>query len=115
MLSFEVSAIDVVLLVAVLVLLLLFISQKRGRSVAEPRLNSDVLEKLSRKPVKVEKTGAEDSVKKQSAEGFQECVHEFGYLKDMPKNTPVPDECFGCTRILRCMFPDPVQRVQATG
>lgn len=114
MLSFEVSAIDVVLLVVVLVLLLLFISQKRGHSVAEPRLNTDVQEKLSRKPVKVEKTGAKDSVKKQSTEGFQECVHQFGHLKGMPKNTPVPDECFGCPKVLRCMFPDPVQQIQAT-
>jgi hypothetical protein len=114
MLSFEVSAIDVVLLVAVLVLLLLFISQRRGHSAAEPRLDTDVQEKLSKKKaVKVEKA-AEDSVKKQSTEGFQECAHEFGYLKDMPKNTPVPDECFGCPNVLRCMFPDPVQQIQAT-
>ena len=106
MLSFEVSAMDVVLLVAMLVLLLLFISQKRGHSAAEPRLNMETQEKLSRKPVKMEKTAAEDSAKKQSAEGFQKCVHKFGHLKDMPKNTPIPDECFGCPTVMRCLFPD---------
>ena len=104
MLSFDVSAVDVVLLVAMFVLFMLFISQKRGHSVAEPRLNMNAHEKLSKKPSKTEKT-AESSVKKQAAEGFQECVHQFGHLKDMPKNTPIQDECFGCPKVLRCMFP----------
>jgi len=106
MLSFEVSAIDVVLLVAMLVLLLLFITQKRSQSVAEPRLSADHQERLFGGPKKMEETAAEDSMKKQSAKGFQKCVHQFGYLRNMPKNTPIPDECFGCPKVLRCMFPN---------
>ncbi len=31
------------------------------------------------------------------------CPHEFGYLKKRPKNTPVPEACFTCTRMLDCM------------
>ena len=81
--------------------------------MAEPRLNRDGQERLLGEPRKIEEA-AEDSIKKQSAEGFQKCVHQFGYLKDMPKNTPIPDECFGCPKVLRCMFPDPVQQVHAT-
>jgi hypothetical protein len=107
MLSFDVSAIDMVLLVAVLVLLLLFVSQRKGRSTAEPNLNMDTQGKPSIEPVKMGETAAETFVKKQSAGGFQKCVHQFGYLRDMPKNTPVPDECFGCPKVLRCMFSNP--------
>jgi len=107
MLSFEVSAMDVVLLVAMLVLLLLFISQKRSQSVAEPRLSADHQEKLPREPEATVETAIRNPLKKQSAKGFQKCVHQFGYLKDMPKNTPIPDECFGCFKVLRCMFPNP--------
>jgi len=105
MLSFDISAMDVVLLVAMLVLLLLFITHKRSQSLAEPRLNTDDKESLLEEPQRVEETAAENSLKKESTEGFQKCVHNFGYLKNMPKNTPIPDECFGCPQVLRCMFP----------
>ena len=36
--------------------------------------------------------------------GSPECAHHFGYLKTLPKNTPIPDECFGCTRIMECFM-----------
>ena len=32
---------------------------------------------------------------------FNNCQHEFGFLKKM-KNKPIPDECFGCPRLLDC-------------
>ena len=114
MLSFEISAMDVVLLVAMLVLLLLFVSQRRGQTAAEPRLNADHQEKFLVEPEATVETAVRNHLKKQAAEGFQKCVHQFGYLKDMPKNTPIPDECFGCPKVLRCMFPNPVQQVHAT-
>lgn len=31
------------------------------------------------------------------------CAHYKGYLKNRPKNTPVPEECFTCTLMLDCM------------
>jgi DNA-directed RNA polymerase subunit RPC12/RpoP len=31
------------------------------------------------------------------------CAHYNGYLKNRPKNTPVPEECFTCTLMLDCM------------
>ena len=82
--------------------------------MAEPRLNVNDQEKLMGEPKETRETITENRFKKQSAEGFQKCVHQFGYLEDMPKNTPIPDECFGCPKVLRCMFPDPVQQVHAT-
>jgi Ca2+/Na+ antiporter len=36
--------------------------------------------------------------------GSPECAHYFGYLRTLPKNTPIPDECFGCTRIMECFM-----------
>jgi len=36
--------------------------------------------------------------------GSPECAHHFGYLRTLPKNTPIPDECFGCTRIMECFM-----------
>jgi len=33
---------------------------------------------------------------------FNGCTFKFGYLKSLPKNKPIPDECFGCPQILEC-------------
>lgn len=35
---------------------------------------------------------------------FEGCPHEFGHLRSLPKNTPIPDECFGCPQILECLM-----------
>jgi cytoskeletal protein RodZ len=34
---------------------------------------------------------------------FKGCPHKFGYLRTLPKSTPIPDGCFGCPRILECL------------
>lgn len=33
---------------------------------------------------------------------FKSCQHKFGYLGDKLKNKPIPDECFGCPKLLDC-------------
>ena len=35
-----------------------------------------------------------------------ECRHFYGYLKKIPKNTSIPDECFGCLRMVDCLYYD---------
>ena len=30
------------------------------------------------------------------------CKHELGYLKNLPKNTPIPKECLSCRKIIEC-------------
>jgi hypothetical protein len=34
---------------------------------------------------------------------FNGCTFKRGYLKSLPKNKPIPDECFGCPQILECI------------
>jgi type IV secretory pathway VirB10-like protein len=34
---------------------------------------------------------------------FEGCPHRFKYLRALPKNSPIPDECFGCPKILECL------------
>jgi hypothetical protein len=31
-----------------------------------------------------------------------ECLHHFGYLKNLPKNSSIPDECFACANLIQC-------------
>lgn len=40
---------------------------------------------------------------KPSSENPSTCCHYLGYLKNRPKNTPVPEECFTCIKMLDCM------------
>jgi hypothetical protein len=34
---------------------------------------------------------------------FKGCSFKLGYLKNLPRNKPIPDECFGCAQILECV------------
>ncbi len=36
---------------------------------------------------------------------FRQCQQKFGYLEKKLKNKPIPDECFGCPKILDCFKP----------
>ncbi|MEM3627933.1 MAG: hypothetical protein QXJ11_06590 [Candidatus Bathyarchaeia archaeon] len=31
------------------------------------------------------------------------CKHFLGYLRKRPKNTPIPDECLTCERMIECL------------
>jgi len=33
------------------------------------------------------------------------CLHHFGYLSKLPKNIPIPEECFFCSRVIECIAP----------
>ena len=33
---------------------------------------------------------------------FKNCKHEFGHLGNVLKTKPIPDECFGCPKLLEC-------------
>ena len=35
-------------------------------------------------------------------EAVQECKYRFGYLRTLPKNEPIPDECLSCDKIIEC-------------
>jgi DNA-directed RNA polymerase subunit RPC12/RpoP len=37
------------------------------------------------------------------AEESVACMHHLGYLKRRPKNTPIPEECLTCSKMIDCM------------
>lgn len=43
------------------------------------------------------------SIKQSSHSSTKDCLHFFGYLHTFPKNSPIPDECFGCEKIVDCL------------
>lgn len=103
MLSFDLSVIDIVLAIAVVVLLLLFISQRQGRPTESDSMNG--------RRTFFGNGGRSDKVATNRASGkfssdSVRCAHHFGYLRDHPRNTPIPDECFGCQNVMRCLSSD---------
>jgi len=40
---------------------------------------------------------------KKSFPTSRDCAHFFGYVRRLPKNTPIPDECLGCPWIVECL------------
>jgi hypothetical protein len=39
----------------------------------------------------------------EKAEAVAGCAHSLGYLKRRPKNTPIPEECLICNKMIDCM------------
>ncbi len=35
------------------------------------------------------------------------CVHSVGYLSELPRNQPIPDECLGCVVAIHCIRTQP--------
>jgi DNA-directed RNA polymerase subunit RPC12/RpoP len=44
------------------------------------------------------KMEVEDTVEENVA-----CAHNLGYLKRRPKDTPIPEECLTCSKMIECM------------
>ena len=43
-----------------------------------------------------------DRLEENKLEDEPGCTHELGYLKTLPRKTPVPDECLSCSKIIEC-------------
>lgn len=102
MLGFDLSVIDIVLVIAVVVLILLFISQRQGKQ-AEP--DSKKNRRLNAKDARAVRVVEERAPAKSSLEN-RVCFHHFGYLRNHPRSTPIPDECFGCQKVMSCLAPE---------
>ena len=106
MLSFELSVIDVVLIIAVVILLSFHLTRtpkgskvKSKSSVEKERsLEKGKMKSLVSKTSKAKSSLAEE-------ESPVKCSHHFGYLSSVPKGeASIPDECYSCSRMMRCLF-----------
>lgn len=107
MLSFELSAIDVVLAVVIIIILLLQVKNAQNESATEPKLSKEKSESLG--DLSESLTARKTSRKKESAtttEGSADCPYHFGYLKTLPLGSVVPERCYNCSRRRECLFSD---------
>jgi len=78
-------------------------SKKLEKAVKAPHAEKP-LERVEASKVTKEKQSSPPSKSLQARP--PECRHFFGYLKKIPKNTQIPDECFGCSRMVDCLYYD---------
>ena len=69
-------------------------------STAPPRIENREIPKQNKT--------ASPQVKPELTPTRKDCIHFYGYLHSLPKNTPIPDECFGCPRVMQCLFPNEI-------
>jgi len=102
MFPFELSPFGAGLMITVVVLVFLYLivliklnSSKKGEEI----LKKDV---SKQRMLKEETVGSVERREKEKT-GVQYCPHYFGYLGEHPKNTPIPNECLTCTKIMECL------------
>ncbi len=91
MLTFELSAIDLILAIAVVVLLLMYITK------LEPK-NPDQASFL--KKIKKPSTTKKSTIQVQNE--YAECPRGFGNIRKIGEDNSVSERCLGCYRIMEC-------------
>ena len=90
MLSFELSAIDIILVIAVIVLIVLYwakLSKIPGEQFFRGSIAKD--------------TSPEKSASNPQS-GYAECPRGFGNIRKLDNDGSVSDRCLGCYRIMEC-------------
>jgi hypothetical protein len=72
------------------------IQERRNVATAE----EDNIEVMA--PIREERSYEERARKGSEEEPAFECKHQLGYLRTLPKNAPIPNECLGCDQIIEC-------------
>lgn len=99
--------IGIVIVAAIPVYILILRKLKPGAA-----LIGETIEKSpdKQKPKKVEKVKEKEKAgwkiirsKKPKKKPSSACLHYFGYLNTVPKNTSLPDNCLGCSKIMQCL------------
>jgi hypothetical protein len=101
MLSFELSVIDIVLVIAIITLLLLYITKPSAKAAAGLKLSPEQKETSKESDANV---AMSESSSTPPLEYSVRCPHHFGYLKTLPLGSSVPEECYSCSRMMQCLF-----------
>jgi hypothetical protein len=73
---------------------------KYHENLKEPVERGTAIEKPKSAPTVSVETEKPEFSRNNNSSG---CPHRFGYLKEHPKHTPIPNECLTCTRIMECL------------
>jgi hypothetical protein len=97
MLSFDVSVIDIAMMIAIAVLFALFLGGQRGENQKkEKTFGAQIVQSRREEAI----TNREQPNQEES-----NCPHSFGYLRTLRRKN-VPEECLGCSKLAECLFSD---------
>ena len=91
MLSFELSAIDLILVISVVVLLILYLTKISVKKYEKITLRKPTLEMPLQK--------ISEPIQHRD---FTECPRGFGNIKKLNKDNSVSERCLGCYRLMEC-------------
>jgi len=90
MLSFELTAIDLILVIAVIVLLVLYWT-KLSKIPEEQFFRGSIAKDTSH-----------EKIASNPQSGYAECPRGFGYIRKIGDDGSVSERCLGCYRIMEC-------------
>ena len=70
--------------------------------VQKPKENIKT-EAIFKEEPKIEKLKVEEPKIEKNNDSIPGCKNSIGYLKRRPKNSPIPEECFTCSKMIDCM------------
>ena len=91
MLTFELSAIDVILSISVIVLLLLYTTKSPLKFLEKKSFFKSI-----------KKSGKKEKETSTVQTGYAECPRGFGNIKKIGSDNSVSERCLGCYRIMDC-------------
>lgn len=89
MLSFEVSFMDIVLLISIIILAILYLSKPSSPQFAPLRERAETKNGEEKEKTKADKKGGK-------------CPYFLGFLSKN-KKVKIPEECFACVQLSRCL------------
>jgi len=104
MLSFEISAVDLVLFVAVIVLFLLYLRFSTNFDWLNQEKRPEIIKTVDNR------TEKRDEVQEKKKTGIVipliagTCPYNFGYLRKLSDEASIPTGCLECSRILECRY-----------
>ncbi|MCW4015793.1 MAG: hypothetical protein NWF06_05435 [Candidatus Bathyarchaeota archaeon] len=93
MIPFELTAIDLILVIAVIVLLILYITKFETKTPKKTQLTQQTITKK----LNILKKQESNIQNKQT-----QCPRGFGNIKKLGDNTTIPERCLGCYKIMEC-------------
>jgi hypothetical protein len=101
-------SIDSNILIAIFIVVALFayifvLRKLRPEIVPLKHITKQTTNKTNNKHVREKKSPPKETQSASPLKSEPLCTHEFGYLGTLPKNSKIPDECLGCSRIVKCL------------
>jgi len=104
MLPVDPNLLITILIFAIIPVYVLILKKLRSESTLAKNVAKKDSNTQDPKNMKKDKsTGKEIPKTAQAKQSGSACSHHFGYLRTLPKNAPLPDECLGCLNIIECL------------